>query len=161
MPTRWTHEQALQYYLALVQPSVPEPVIAVGVLSPAGTWGNMLGSKLSPGAGSAGRARNNKRAGGLARTGGFKTPTMATIALTADRAYVFHTGFKHGQQILEEHVVTWERNDLRVTVQPGKLATTIVFDVVSTGDHYELEGNNVRDDGFTQAFIDALTADRV
>ena len=36
-----------QKMIATVQPHVPEPVIAVGVLQPAGTWGAMGGDQLS------------------------------------------------------------------------------------------------------------------
>ena len=37
---QWSPEQTIRSYHDLVQPHVPEPLLAVGVLQPAGTWGN-------------------------------------------------------------------------------------------------------------------------
>ena len=53
---------------ATVQPHVPEPVIAVGVLQPAGTWGAMGGDQLSGIVGSLMRKNANKRSAASART---------------------------------------------------------------------------------------------
>ena len=46
---------------ATVQEHVPEPVIAVGLLQPAGTWGAMGGDQLSGIVGSLMRKNANKR----------------------------------------------------------------------------------------------------
>jgi len=153
---RWTPEETLRYYQDLVQPHVPEPVLAVGALQPAGTWGNFGLTKVSPLAGMLGRSRNNKKAGGLAKTGGFRTPKLAAIAVTQDRVYVFSLGTKRGLQV-EELLATWDRADLRITTEPGRLATKVMVDVISTDDHYELEATNVGDQGLTQTFLDTLT----
>jgi len=158
---RWTPEETVRYYHDLVQPHVPEPVLAVGVLQPAGTWGNFALSKLSPGAGMAGRARNNKKAGGLAKTGGMRTPKLACLAVTQDRVYALSMGSKRGGRQVEELLATWERSDLKVTTNAGKLATKVVLEVVSTGDHYELEATTVGDYGLSTTFLNTLTAHTV
>jgi hypothetical protein len=155
---QWSPDQTIRYYHDLVQPHVPEPLLAVGVLQPAGTWGNFALSKVSPGGGIGGRSRNNKRAGGLAKTGGMRTPKLACLAVTQDRVYALSMGTKHGTRQVEELLATWERADLTIATTPGKLATKVVLDVVSTGDHYELEATTVGDYGLTATFLDALTA---
>jgi hypothetical protein len=156
--TRWTPEETQRYYHDLVQPHVPEPILAVGSLQPAGTWGNFALSKFSPGAGMFGRARNNKKAGGLAKTGGMRTPKLACLAVTQDRVYALSIGTKRGRLSVEELLATWERADLQVATTPGKVATKVVLDVISTGDHYELEATTVGDHGLTTTFLDALLA---
>jgi hypothetical protein len=55
-------------------------------------------------------------------------------------------------------LATWERADLKITTNPGKLATKVVLDVISTGDHYELEATTVGDYGLSTTFLDTLTA---
>ncbi len=52
-----------------------------------------------------------------------------------------------------------KRSSLKITTTPGKVSTKFVIDVVSTGDHYELETNAlIGIDGFTAKFVDALNA---
>ncbi|HEY6318396.1 MAG TPA: hypothetical protein VI462_10985 [Acidimicrobiia bacterium] len=155
---RWNPEETRRYYQDLVQPHVPEPVLAVGALQPAGTWGNFALTKVNPLGGMLGRSRNNKKAGGLAKTGGMRTPTLAGIAVTQDRVYVLSLSTKRGKVQVEELLATWDRADLRITTEPGRLATKVVVDVTSTGEHYELEATNVGDQGLTQTFVDTLTA---
>ena len=103
---RWTPEETTRFYNDLVQPHVPEPILAVGVLQPAGTWGNFALSKFSPAGGMAGRARNNKKAGGLAKTGGMRTPRLACLAVTQDRVYALSMGSKRGSRQVEELLAT-------------------------------------------------------
>jgi hypothetical protein len=141
----------------LVQPHVPEPVIAVGVLQPAGVWGSMALTKLSPGLGMLRRRHNNQKAGGLAKSGafGFK---VAFFAITADRVYAMGATPKSRSWVVADPSDSWARSDLRITTKPGPLATKVSFDVTSTGDHYELEATTAGDNGFTVAFLAELTA---
>ena len=69
---------------ATVQPHVPEPVIAVGVLQPAGTWGAMGGDQLSGIVGSLMRKNANKRSSGLGKNSAFRTK-VAMVAVTEAR----------------------------------------------------------------------------
>jgi hypothetical protein len=141
---------------ATVQERVPEPVLAVGVLQPAGTWGAMGGDQLSGIVGSLMRKNANKRSGGLAKNSAFRTK-IALVAVTDERVYAFNAkGWGPTCKIVDE-VGNWARDDLKVTTTPGKMSTQFVFDVVSTGDHYELETNALMGIGaFTQKFVDAL-----
>ena len=78
-----------QKMIATVQPHVPEPVIAVGVLQPAGTWGAMGGDQLSGIVGSLMRKNANKRSAGLAKNSAFRTK-VALVAVTEGRVYAFN-----------------------------------------------------------------------
>jgi len=83
---------------------------------------------------------------------------MAMLALTADRLYVFSgqprgTGWKIGDQL-----GAWSRDDLRIATERGKVSTKITIDVVSTGEHYELEATRaLQRSGFTDVFLAELT----
>ena len=141
---------------ATVQERVPEPVLAVGVLQPAGTWGAMGGDQLSGIVGSLMRKNANKRSGGLAKNRAFRTK-VALVAVTEERIYAFNAkGWGPTCKIVDE-VGDWDRSDLQVTTTPGKMSTQFVIDVASTGEHFELETNALMGiGGFTQQFVDAL-----
>ena len=141
---------------ATVQPHVPEPVIAVGVLQPAGTWGAMGGDQLSGIVGSLMRKNANKRSGGLAKNSAFRTK-VALVAVTDTRVYAFNAkGWGPTCKIVDE-VGDWDRADLKISATAGTMSTQFVIDVVSTGAHYELETNALMGmGGFTAEFVDAL-----
>ena len=124
-----------------VQSHVPEPVIAVGVLQPAGTWGAMGGDQISGIVGSLMRKNANKRSPGLAKNSAFRTK-VALVAVTEGRVYAFNAkGWGPTCKIVDE-VGDWDRSDLNGhATRAGTMSTQFVFDVVSTGDHYELETN--------------------
>jgi hypothetical protein len=145
-----------QKMIDTVQPHVPEPVIAVGVLQPAGTWGAMGGDQLSGIVGSLMRRNANKRSAGLAKNSAFRTK-VALVAVTESRVYAFNAKGWGPQCKIVDAVGDWDRKDLEVTTTPGTMSTKFVFDVVSTGDHYELETNALMGmGGFTSKFVDAL-----
>ena len=123
-----------------VQPHVPEPVIAVGVLQPAGTWGSMAGDQVSGLLGMVMRRNANKRAGGLGKDKAFRSK-IAVIAVTQNRVYAFNANGRGRQCDISDKVGDWDRGDVKFTTTPGKISTKYVFDVVSTGAHYELETN--------------------
>jgi hypothetical protein len=141
---------------ATVQPHVPEPVIAVGVLQPAGTWNAMGGDQISGLIGSLMRKNANKSSKGLAENRAFRTK-VALIAVTEDRIYAFNAKGWGPQCKIVDQVGDWDRRDLKVTTSKATMATKFVFDVASTGDHYELETNALMGmGGFTARFVDAL-----
>lgn len=154
---RPTADESIQQMKDLVQPHVPDPVVSVGVLHPAGAWGNMATSKLSPGLGMLRRRQNNQKAGGLAKTGAFGYKT-AFFAITDDRVYALGATIKGRSWEVSDPTDSWARTDLQVATTPGKVATKVVLDVTSTGAHYELEATTVTDNGFTAAFLAELTA---
>jgi hypothetical protein len=145
-----------QKMIATVQPHVPEPVRAVGVLQPAGTWGAMGGDQLSGIVGSLMRKNANKRSAGLAKNSAFRTK-VALVAVTDTRVYAFNAKGWGPQCKIVDAVGDWSRDDLEVTTTSGTMSTKFVFDVQSTGDHYELETNALMGmGGFTSKFVDAL-----
>ena len=139
-----------------VQPHVPEPVIAVGVLQPAGTFGGMGGDQLSGILGSVMRKNANKRSAGLGKNSAFRTK-VALIAVTEERIYAFNAKGWGPQCKIVDKVGDWDRADVTVGTTAGTMSTQFVFDVASTGDHYELETNALMGmGGFTKTFVDAL-----
>jgi len=140
----------------VVQPRVPEPVIAVGMLQPAGTWGSFGAGQLSGLAGTLMRRAANKRAGGLAKSGAFSTKT-ALLAVTEQRLYAFNAKPSGRSWKIVDEAGDWDRSDVTVTTTPGKLSTKVVFDVQSTGDHFELEATTAMGgDRINKPFLDEL-----
>jgi hypothetical protein len=152
MTTDW-----IQKMKDVAQPRVPEPVIAVGMLQPAGMWGSFGAGQLSGLAGTLMRRSANKKAGGLARNGAFTTRT-ALLAATEGRIYAFNAKPSGRNWKIVDEIGDWDRSDLTITTTPGKLSTKVVVDVQSTGDHFELEATTVMSAGdFTQPFLDEIT----
>jgi hypothetical protein len=139
-----------------VQPHVAEPVVAVGMLQPAGTWGSMGLHYISPLAGMLKRRSGNKKAGGMAKSGAFKTK-IAMLAVTADKLYAFNASPKGRKWKVEDQVGVWSRSDVRASTDPGRLATKVVLDIASTGEHYELEATTIGSAGFNDAFLAEVT----
>src|SRR6266511_5890714 len=70
------------------QEHVPEPVVAAGILQPAGTWGTFGLDQVSGVAAMIKRRKVNKDARGLAKSS-WKGTKTALLALTADKLYAF------------------------------------------------------------------------
>jgi hypothetical protein len=139
-----------------VQPRVPEPIVALGMLQPAGTWGSFGAGQLSGLAGSLMRRAANKKAGGLAKSGAFSTKT-ALLAVTEQRVYAFNAKPSGRSWKIVDEAGDWDRNDLTVTTTPGTLSTKVVVDVQSTGDHFELEATTAMGaDKFNRPFLDEI-----
>jgi hypothetical protein len=152
MATDW-----VQKLKDVAQPNVPEPIIAIGMLQPAGTWGAFGAGQLSGLAGTLMRRSANKKAGGLAKQGAFTTKT-ALIAVTAARIYAFNAKPSGRSWKIVDEVGDWDRSDLTITTTPGTMSTKVVVDVQSTGDHFELEATTVMSAGdFTRPFLDEIT----
>jgi hypothetical protein len=138
------------------QEHVSEPVVAAGILQPAGTWGAFGLDQVSGVASMFKRRKVNKDAGGLARTSWKGTKTVL-LAVTGEKLYAFsckqkgRSGWK-----IQEQLGEWDRSDLHVEMKPGKLATKVVFDHTPTGDHYELEATTVSTANFNEPFLAAL-----
>jgi hypothetical protein len=140
-----------------VQPHVPEPVLSVGILQPAGTWGAMGFGQVSGLAGMIARKAANKKSGGLGKNGAFSTKA-ALIAITADRVYAFNAKPSGRSWKVVDEVGDWARRELQVSTIPGKLSTKVVIDIPSAEAHYELEATTVMQmDGFTDKFLAELT----
>ncbi len=124
----------------IAQEQVPEPVQAAGILQPAGIWGTFGLDQVSGVAAMFKRRKANKDAGGLAKTSWKGTKTVL-LAVAGGKFYAFAPKQK-GRKI-EDRLGVWNRSDLTVETTPGKLSTKVVFDVASTGEHYELEATTV------------------
>ena len=139
------------------QEQVPEPVVASGILQPAGTWGSFGLNQVSGVAAMFKRRKVNKDAGGLARTSWKGTKTVL-LAVTGEKLYAFAVKQKGRNWKVEGQFGVWNRSDLDVETTPGKLATKVVFDVQPTGEHYELEATTVGSAGFNEPFLAAIAA---
>ncbi len=139
------------------QEQVPEPVVASGILQPAGTWGSFGLDQVSGVAAMFKRRKVNKDAGGLARTSWKGTKTVL-LAVTGEKLYAFAVKQKGRNWKVEGQFGVWNRSDLDVETTPGKLATKVVFDVQPTGEHYELEATTVGSAAFNEPFLAAIAA---
>jgi hypothetical protein len=143
---------------AKVQAEVPEPVVASGMVQPAGTWGAAGLSPLSPAGGLARQRSANKNAGSLSTRGAmFKTNRQTLLALSADKLYAFETKFGWGGMKLLSTLAVWDRADLTVQTQPGKISTRIIIDHTN-GEHYELEATTVASRGLNDDLLAELAS---
>ena len=135
--TEWVDEAR-----ATVQAQIPEPIVAVGFLQPAGSWRSFGVGRLSPMSGTMMQGRANKKAGGLAKAGGFK-PKVAMLAVTADDIHVFSAAPKGRAVKVGDELASWRRDDLTLTTEPGRVSTKVTIDVGSTGERFELEATMI------------------
>lgn len=163
-PVRWTRSiPAMGRDMAWVdeasaaaQAQLPDPIVTVGFLQPAGSWGSLGISYLSGVAGSALQADANKKAKGLAKGGGFK-PKVAMLAVTAAEIHVFSASPKRGGKLsVGDHLLTWRRDDLEIAVERGRTASRVTIDVQSSGEQYELEAMMIGG-GFNDALLAEIT----
>jgi hypothetical protein len=102
------------------------------------------------------RKTANDRSAGLGKNGAFTTKA-AMLALTADRIYAFNVKPKGRAFKVVSEVGDWARDDIKVETAKGKLSTKVVLDVMSTGDHFELEATTIMQmGGFTDVFLAEL-----
>jgi hypothetical protein len=123
----------------IAQEHISEPVIAAGILSPAGSMAGFGLSKISPVAGLAKNRQANRRAGSLGHDGVFKV-RQALIAVTASKIYGFNSKPKgrKGWQIVDQ-IAEWDRSDVRVSFDDQHVTRTVTLEIISTGDRHELE----------------------
>ncbi len=128
------------------QEHVAEPVIAAGILQPAGTWGSMGVGQISGLAGTIMRVANNKKAGGLGKQGVFKF-RQALLAVTADKIYAFNAKPSGRKWKVTDQVGAWDRKDLHVAMADRKLTRAVTIEIASTGERFELEATTVGSQG--------------
>jgi hypothetical protein len=143
---------------AKVQAQVPEPVLASGMVQPAGTWGAAGLTSLSPAGGIFRQRSANKNAGALSTRGAmFKSNRQTVLAVTVDRLYALETKLGWGGMKILSTLAVWDRADLTVQTQPGKVSTRVVIDHTD-GGHYELEATTVASRGLNDALLAELAA---
>jgi hypothetical protein len=145
---------------AIVQEQVPEPLLAVGMVQPAGTWGAAGLSQLSGIAGMFHQKSANQKAGDLTNRGAFfrsgKSPNSQTIVgLTADTLYAFEAKYGWGGMKLKGQLAAWPRKDLTVRLEPGKMSVRVIVDHTD-GSRYEVEATTVGARGYNDAFLNEL-----
>jgi hypothetical protein len=141
---------------AKVQAQVPEPVLASGMVQPAGTWGAAGLTSLSPAGGILRQRSANKTAGALSTRGAmFKTNRQTVLAVTIDQLYALETKLGWGGMKILSTLAVWDRADLTVQTQPGKMSTRVVIDHTN-GEHYELEATTVASRGLNDALLAEL-----
>jgi len=131
---------------ATAQEHVAEPVLAAGILQPAGTWGSMGVGQLSGLAGTIMRMSNNKKAGGLGKQGVVRF-RQALLAVTADKIYAFNSKPAGRKWKVTEQVGVWDRKDLRVAMADKKLTKAVTIEIASTGERFELEATTMGSQG--------------
>jgi hypothetical protein len=142
---------------AKVQAEVPEPVLATGMVQPAGTWGAAGLMSLTPAGGLLRQRSANKNAGALSTRGAmFKTNRQTMLAVTDDKLYAFETKTGWGGVKILGTLATWNRSDLKIQTQPGKISTRIVID--HGDEHFELEATTAGARGWNDGLLAELAA---
>jgi hypothetical protein len=121
------------------QQHIAEPVIAAGLLAPAGAAGSFGLGKISPVAAMGQNTRANERSGGLGHTGVFILRS-ALIAVTAHKVYGFNAKPKgrKGWQVVDQ-VGEWDRSDVSVSLETKRMTRAVTLEITSTGERFELE----------------------
>ncbi len=139
------------------QTRVEEPILAVGFVQPAGTWGAAGLMQLSPLAGILKQKGANKSAGELNTRGAmFKSNRQTLIVLTAEKMYAFESKNSWGGIKLLDELAAWSRRDVAVQMADGKVSKQLTIDHSPTGGHYELEVTTVGTRGFNDAFLEEI-----
>jgi len=148
---RW--DKQIEKQRAIVQEAVPEPIVAYGVLQPAGTWGSFGLRQLSPALATFRQHKANKSAGDLTGRHGLKMNSQTYVALTADKVYALEGKAKRYGIKIVGTLAEWRRSDVSVQLIPGRMSTKVVFDHTD-GGHYELEATTMG--GFNDPFLAEL-----
>lgn len=139
------------------QARVAEPVVAVGFVQPAGTWGAAGLMQVSGLAGILKQKSANKAAGELNTRGAmFKSNRQTLIVLTAAKMYAFEAKNSWGGIKLLDQLADWDRKDVTVQVADGKISKQLTVDHAPSGGHYELEVTTVGTRGFNDGFLEEL-----
>jgi hypothetical protein len=142
----------LQIMRDAAQPHCSEPVLAAALVQPRGSMG-VVGLSQVSGLAAMFKAKDaNKAAGGLGKTGvmSFK---YAVIALTEHTVVVCEAAPKGFGVKVKKKLAEWPRDDVAFAHEQKTMTKALVFDVTSTGDHYELEIPSTMDKGISDAFV--------
>jgi hypothetical protein len=140
---------------------VPEPLVAVGWVQPAGTWGSFGLGRISPLIGMFKQRSANQGAGVLSNKGAFfrpgKSPNSQTvIALTADKLYAFEAKYGWGGLKMKGQLAAWDRKTLKVHLEPGRMSTKIIFEHPD-GSQEEVEATTAASRGANDDLLNELS----
>lgn len=122
-----------------VQPWCDEPVVAAGTFQVAGGWASGVAQgTLATLLGTIFR-RTPKHV--LERGGGL--PDTVILAVGERKVFVFTYRVRRMNLFVEAPVRVWRRDDLVVKTDVRMVASKLTIDVVSTGDHHELESTSM------------------
>lgn len=125
--------------VAAVQPWCDEPIVAAHTFQVAGGWASGVSQGLIATLAGALFGRTPKhvreRAGGL--------PETVILALGRTKVFVFAYRVRRMDLLVEAPVRVWRRNDLMVETDVRRVASKLTIDVLSTGDHHELESTSM------------------
>ena len=139
------------------QARVTEPIVAVGFVQPAGTWGAAGLMQLSPLAGMLKQKGANKSAGDLNTRGAmFKSNRQTLIVLTAAKMFAFESKNSWGGIKLMDQLAEWDRSDLAIQITDGKMSKKLTVEHAPTSGHYELEVTTAGTRGFNDGFLEEL-----
>lgn len=139
------------------QARVEQPILAVGFVQPAGTWGAAGLMQLSPLAGFLKQKGANKNAAELNTRGAmFKSNRQTLVALTAEKLYAFEAKNGWGGVKLLDLLAEWDRKDVTVQIADGKVSKRLTVDHAPTAGHYELEVTTMGTRGFNDAFLEEV-----
>lgn len=145
----------LQIMRDAAQPQCSEPVLAAALVQPRGAMG-VGGLMQVSGLASMIRSKQaNKEAGGLAKAGPFSFK-YAVMALTENTVVVCEAQPKGFGVKVKKKVAEWPRADLEFSHEQKTVTKSLIFDVKSTGEHYELEMTSMMDKGISDAFVAEL-----
>jgi hypothetical protein len=153
--TKW--DRWLENLKETAQPHCDGEVLAVGLLQPPGGLGTVGLGQLSPLAAMIKARGGNEAAGGLAKTSTFRNWKHALLAVTADKVYAFEAKPRGRGWKIKGQSGVWARADLKVELNPGKLATQVSIDVTTTGEHYDLEATTIGP-GVNKLLLEVLAA---
>ncbi|MFO7590760.1 MAG: hypothetical protein R6X23_07660 [Acidimicrobiia bacterium] len=136
------------------QARVAEPIVAVGFVQPAGTWGAAGLMQISGLAGILKQKDANTKAAELNTRGSmFKSNRQTLIVLTAAKLYAFEAKNSWGGIKLLDQLAEWDRKDVAIQVADGKISKRLTVDHAPSGGHYELEVTTAGTRGFNDAFL--------
>ena len=141
-----------QRYADSLQPHVPEPILAVGLLSRVGAMGRTLLWKASPLAAMAHSQLAKKKASGL--------PTNVVVAVTATRVHLFDFRPKGSSIKVKGEPTVWDRAGFQGWIDaPGTLSTRVRLQFAD-GTTVELDANRAMPGyaDFNTPMLDLLTA---
>lgn len=122
-----------------VEPWCDEPLVAAGTFQVAGGWASGVGQgALATLVGTIFR-RTPKHV--LERGGGL--PDTVILAVGERKVFVFTYRVRRMHLLVEAPVRVWKRDDLVVKTDARMVASKLTIDVVSTGDHHELESTSM------------------
>jgi hypothetical protein len=167
-PTQEAHAmgmfEGIEGYKDKLAEKTGAPVLSVIFVQPRGAAGTgaatMALSRFSPLASMVVNkvtgSNANEKAGGLGKISMWSYKS-AILALTGDKLYAFEMKSGWGGLKVKDPIAVWDRSQVKVTGEGKQATTAIDIDVVSTGEHFEVEAmTSFGNDKYILEFFDTL-----